>query len=122
MTRLTDTYRNAAENSPLYGWTTSRRACFQGIVLIWNLAAKPHKDRSDYADSWVIICCWGEFGGGDLVVPDLKLRFAFKHGDVVVFRSTLLEHYIMPFDGERSSTIFFSHNHVMGAFQPVDEE
>lgn len=43
-------YKNAADNSPLHGWTTSQLACFQGIVLIRNLAAEPHKDRSDYAD------------------------------------------------------------------------
>ncbi|KAF8435609.1 hypothetical protein BGX38DRAFT_1333204 [Terfezia claveryi] len=47
-------YKKAAENSPLHGWTTSRRACFQGIVLIRNLAAEPHKDCSDYADEQVL--------------------------------------------------------------------
>ncbi|RPB23438.1 hypothetical protein L211DRAFT_268831 [Terfezia boudieri ATCC MYA-4762] len=94
--------------------TTSRRAWFQGIVFIRNLAAEPHKDRSDYADGWVIMCCWGDFVDANLVIPALNLRFAFKPGDVVIFRSTLLGHYIMPFEGERSSTVFFSHNHVMG--------
>lgn len=64
------------------------------------------------------MCCWGKFTGGDLVIPALKQRFEFKPGDVVILRSTLLAHYIMPYEGERSSIVFFSHDNVMGNFKP----
>ena len=39
----------------------------------------------------------------------------------VLLRSCLLEHYIMPFEGERSSIIFFNQDGVMGHFEPNDE-
>ncbi|KAF8440640.1 hypothetical protein BGX38DRAFT_847991 [Terfezia claveryi] len=67
-------YRAACELLPLASWTTSRRACFQGIVLIRNLAAEPHKDKSDYKDGWVVMCCWGKFTRGELVIPTLQQR------------------------------------------------
>ena len=86
-------------------------------MLIRNLAAEPHKDKSDYTDGWVVMCCWGSFKGGNLVIPALKQRFEFSPGDVMIFRSCLLEHYVMPFVGERSSIIFFSQNDIMGNFE-----
>lgn len=96
--------------------TTTKRACFQRVVLIRNLAAQPHKDTSDYKDGWVGMCCWGDFTGGHLVIPILGIQLQFKPGDIVFFRSTLLEHYVLPFEGERNSLVFFS-QHVIGAFQ-----
>lgn len=111
-------YRLKAETTPLYGLTTSRRACFQGLALIRNLAAEPHKDKSDFKDGWVVMACFGNFTGGQLIIPHLELRIPFQPGDVVVFRSTLLEHYILPYEGERSSIVFFSHQDVMGNYEP----
>ena len=110
--------RNACDVWSLDSWTTTRRTCFQGIVLTRNLEAEPHKDRSGDRDGWVVMCCWGNFTGGDLVIPALQKRFEFKPGDVVILRSTLLEHYIMPCEGQRSSIMFFGNRCAMGNFEP----
>ena len=50
----------------------SRRACFQGMVLIQNLAVEPHTDKSDYKYGWIAMCCCSMFTGGNLVITALK--------------------------------------------------
>ena len=67
----------------------------------------------------MVMCCWGKFTDGNLVIPALKQRFEFQPGDVVIFRSCLLEHYITPFIGERSS-IIFSRNDVIDNYEPEE--
>lgn len=58
--------------------------------------------------------------GGNLVIPALKQWFdhEFSPSDASIFGSCLLEHYVTPFIGERSSVIFFSQNNVMGYLEP----
>jgi len=65
--------------------------------------------------------CWGNFTGGDLGIPALRHRLQFHPGDVLVSSSCSLEHYILPFEGERSSVIFFSQDGVMGHYEPNKE-
>ena len=106
-------YQEALPTGALRIMTATNRACFQGLVVIRNLAAQPHKDTSDYKKGWVTMCCFGEFTSGELVIPVLKMRFQFQPGDVIFFRSTLLEHYVLPFMGNRTSLVFFTHHNVM---------
>ena len=43
--------KQAQQTSHTGAWrikTATNRACFQGLVVIRNLAAQPHKDSSDY--------------------------------------------------------------------------
>ena len=108
-----ENYRQAHINSTLAGWTSSRRACFQGLAVVRNLACDPHKDKSDKKDGYVAMMCFGDFSGGELVVTELGMRFAFQPGDVVLFRSAVLEHYITEFQGSRTSTVFFCHQGVI---------
>jgi hypothetical protein len=68
-----------------------------------NLQVEPHKDRSDAKHGWMGICCAEQFTGGLLVLPKLKLKLQNKPGDVVYFQSTILEHYVTEFEGDRSS-------------------
>lgn len=108
-----ETYRQALRTGALRIMTATSRACFQGLVVIKNLAALPHKDSSDYKTGWVAMCCFGGFTGGELVIPVLKMVFKFQPGDVIFFRSALLEHYVLPFEGDRTSLVFFTHHNVM---------
>lgn len=110
--------RNACQASPLESWTTTRRACFRGVVLVRNVVGEPNREKSGDKDEWAALCCWGNFTGGDLVIPALKQRFDFRPGDVVILRSALLEHYVLPFEGERSSIMFFGSGCGMGGFEP----
>ena len=108
-----DSYQQTAHTGALRIMTATNRACFQGLVVIRNLAAQPHKDNSDYKQGWVAMCCFGNFTGGELVIPALKMTFKFEPGDVIFFRSTLLEHYVLPFTGDRTLLVFFTHHNVM---------
>ena len=57
--------------------------------------------------------CWGDFSGGYLALPDLRVKLDFKPGDIIFFRSRLLEHFITDFEGERSNMVFFTHENVL---------
>ena len=48
-------YQSAIHTAALRILTTTNRACFQGLVVIRNLAAHPHKDTSDYKNGWVVL-------------------------------------------------------------------
>lgn len=109
-------YNSTIDTAALRLLTTTNRACFQGLVLIRNLAAQPHKDSSDYKAGWVGMCCFGDFVGGELVIPVLNMKFEFQPVDIVFFRSALVEHYVLPFVGVRTSFVLFSYNDVIGAF------
>ena len=111
--KYVDTYQQALSTGALRVMTATKRACFQGLVVIRNLAAQPHRDKSDYKKGWVAMCCFGNFTGGELVIPMLKMKFKFQPGDVIFFRSTVLEHYVLPFVGDRTSLVFFTHHNIM---------
>ena len=91
----------------------SRRACFHGLALLRNLQVDSHRDKSDVLDGWVAMVYWGNFDGGHLVLPDLQVKLDFKPGDIIFFRSRLLEHFVTDFQGERSSMVFFTHENVL---------
>ena len=99
------TYQRALRTGALRIMTATNRACFQGLVVIRNLAALPHKDSSDYKKGWVAMCCFGDFTGGELVIPVLKMMFKFQPGDVIFFRSTILEHYVLQSWKDKDSSI-----------------
>lgn len=43
---------------------------------------------------------FGEFQGGDLYLTKLGIRLAYDPGTVILFKSSLIEHTILPFDGQ----------------------
>jgi predicted 2-oxoglutarate/Fe(II)-dependent dioxygenase YbiX len=53
--------------------------------------------------------CLGGFTGGELCLPDLDVKLRFLPGDVIMFRSAVLQHFIRATIGERSSCVFFSY-------------
>ena len=90
----------------------SRRACFHGLALLHNLQVDAHKDQSDVPNGWVAMVCWDNFSRGYLALLDLGVKLDFKPGDIILFRSRLLEHFVTDFEGERSSMVFFTHENV----------
>lgn len=50
----------------------------------------------------------GEYGGGELVLPQLGLSFVYKPGDVVALRSAVLMHEVAMFYGALPSSLPFS--------------
>jgi len=47
---------------------------------------------------------WGNFTGG-VLIQGLRQRFQFYPGDVTIFRSCLMEHYILPFKVKRGTKL-----------------
>ncbi|KAI9769841.1 MAG: hypothetical protein M1840_003835 [Geoglossum simile] len=105
-------YSDFASKSPLRLFQTTHRACFLGLALLRNLQVEPHKDISDIKDGYVAMVCFGDFCGGEFIVPELGLKLDFKPGDVIFLRSAVLEHFVAPFDGQRSSIVYFTHGNL----------
>lgn len=112
--RIFDSYQDKA---PMRYLQTSRRACFMVIAVLRNNRVHPHKDKGDYRDGWAVMTCFGDFEGGDLCLPSLDVdfwygersgvRIGYKPGDVVFLRSSVVEHFISRFTGERRSSFVF---------------
>lgn len=45
---------------------TTRQACFMGLAISRNNRVMPHKDVTDFRDGWEVMCCLGQFRGGEL--------------------------------------------------------
>ena len=86
----------------------SSRCCFLSTAILINQHVLPHRDGGDMVNGWVAMTVFGDFEGGYLCLPDLNSRIPFQPGDVVIFRSALLEHYVTRFKGQRYSCVFFT--------------
>jgi hypothetical protein len=67
---------------------------------------------------YAVIMVFGSFTGGDFVVPQLKLKFPFRSGDVIFIKGHMLEHFVTPWqpeghDGGRFSVVHFNHQAVV---------
>ena len=99
--------------TPLRLLDVSRRQCFLGLALLRGAQVGIHTDKGDVREGWVAMICSGNFEGGELCVPGLNLKLGHKPGDIIFFRSSLLEHFVGDFTGDRSSMVFFSHEKLM---------
>jgi len=86
----------------------SGRCCFLSTALLINQHVLPHKDGNDIPGGWVGMTVFGSFTGGFLCLPDLNIKVPFQPGDVVYFRSAVLEHYVTDFVGQRYSCVLFT--------------
>src|SRR5690606_27430627 len=87
-------YRTACNSSALGGYHVTRRACFEGLAVVRNMAVEPHRDSKDMVDGYAAMMPWGKFEGSYLVLPELGIKLDFRPGDVILFRSAVLEHYL----------------------------
>ena len=93
---------------------TTPRATFLGLAIPFQVRVLPHKDNADDPEGYVGMTNLGNYTGGDLIVGSdgTMLRFAYRPGQFVVFKSALLRHGVMPFEGERRALVLFSHEAV----------
>ena len=72
----------------------------------------PHRDvnESRFGYSCVISC--GDYTGGGLILPDLKLILEMQSGDMVLFPDSLLTHSNEAARGERCSLVAFTQENV----------
>jgi hypothetical protein len=108
--------RQCRETPELEMLRVSNRTCFHCIAVLVNAQVGPHKDSNDVLRGWVAMACFGDFKGGELCLPSLGYRIPFQPGDVVLFRSAVLEHWVAPFKGTRYSCVFFTKQNLWKPF------
>lgn len=101
---------------PMKVYTSSERACFMRVAISRKSQDGPHEDRTDFPDGWAAMCCFGDFTGGTLCLPDIDIKgkgvqIAYKPGNVLFVQSAT-EHFVSPFEGERSGIVCFSNAKV----------
>jgi hypothetical protein len=66
----------------------------------------PHYDKMDEPEGLCCVVPYGKYSGGDLVFPELELRFVVRPGDILFFRSRELMHENFAVKGHRRSIVF----------------
>lgn len=83
---------------------------FEGREIIFNRMSDFHRDSQDPQLSYVALYAGGDFTGGMLELPDLKLKVRLEPGDMVLFRGRVLLHKVGEWDdGQRYSIPHFTH-------------
>lgn len=86
---------------------------FEGREIIFNRLSDFHRDSQDPQLSYVGLYAGGNFKGGLLELPDLKLKVRLEPGDFVLFRGRALLHRVGEWDGgQRISVPHFTHTSI----------
>lgn len=83
---------------------------FSYVNLNWTSPPSSHTDDRDFYGGFCAVTTFGQFTGGALNFPHLKLNFNILPGDVILFRSWLLEHGVLPWNGNRKSIVWTTNN------------
>ncbi|KLO18442.1 hypothetical protein SCHPADRAFT_886155 [Schizopora paradoxa] len=83
---------------------------FTGVVLNINCCSFVHRDFMDHRIC--IVVPFGNWDGGELVFEELGLVFELSQGDVILFRSEMLTHYNLEYNGTRGSLVVHSDSHL----------
>jgi len=98
-----DCYRRVLPGPPLVGpWCT--------VNINYNTACIEHIDDQDYRHGLCWVLPFGDFTGGQIFFPDLRVELEVECGDLVCFPSASLLHNTEPFVGKRHSLVFFNHH------------
>ncbi|TCD60051.1 hypothetical protein EIP91_010838 [Steccherinum ochraceum] len=89
--KLKESFENGHWVSTEYPAYAKKSGIFLGRVTLWKLQTSLHRDAKDVL--CVIFCC-GKFQGGELILPDIGLKFRYEPGTVVIFYSQALYHMI----------------------------
>ena len=73
--------------------------------------SKEHWDNKDY--KWCCIIPLGDFEGGAIRFPELKVDIHVKQGDLLIFKSRKLLHKALPALGKKSSIVLTNHRSVL---------
>ena len=84
---------------------------FPTVSINFNIICQLHRDLKDHRNTLCVVCPLGNFKGGELIFPELKLIIHVKQGQAVAFRSNILVHGNLPvITGIRHSLVFYIHN------------
>lgn len=87
----------------------SHFGAFSSVALNVNYPVAPHYDENDYSPLMCWVIPFGDFTGGELVLHEgIDQQFVVEPGDLIAFRSDLLQHSVCPFNGTRNSVVLFT--------------
>lgn len=86
--------------------------CFNGRALIFNLPTRNHRDTGDHGLAAMIVLGDYPEGEGELVLPELKIRLAYRPGDVILLQASTLVHFVTPFTGKRLCIVHFMQDKI----------
>lgn len=82
----------------------------EGREILFNRESGLHFDKQDPKLAYAVLLTAGNFKGGYISIPLLKLRIRLEPGDLVVIRGRVLEHEIEEWEGQqRISVPHFTH-------------
>ena len=87
------------------------------MLIIVNLlrCSTCHLDPED--DEMCILIIFGQFSGGDIVLPAFGMTFEIPGGTIFILRSRYLEHFNTPWMGLRFSVVLTCRVDVVTHFQ-----
>lgn len=89
----------------------------EGRAIMWNRQTPLHPDRLDPVQSWAVLLVSGEFKGGHLFIPKLRLRLRYLPGDMIFLRGCILPHEVESWEGgQRVSIAHFTHQSLWNEF------
>ncbi|GJN88856.1 hypothetical protein Rhopal_001827-T1 [Rhodotorula paludigena] len=86
---------------------------WSGLALLWNQTVDAHRDGQDAKFGWLAETVAGRFSGGEMFLPQLGIVIPLQPGDLLLIRSALLEHCVLPFEGERYAVVAFRHQSTL---------
>ena len=96
---------------------------FPMITINFNIISKYHLDINDHENSLAFLVALGDFEGGELYFPDLKLVVRLRPGQVVAFSSRLLKHgNLKVTKGIRFSIVYYVHQDFFKKLPNLNEE
>jgi len=86
--------------------------CFTTIAINFNYATYLHCDKTDFRNGMAAVIVFGEFDGGQILLPSIRCRILAKNGDLYFVSSWDLLHGVGRYVGDRYSVVLFFNDNV----------
>ena len=77
---------------------------FSGLVFNVSSRTLAHRDSRD--GGMCMVVPFGNWEGGELILHEIRLAVDLNHCDAILFRSSALTHFNLPFTGFRNALVF----------------
>lgn len=84
----------------------------EGREILFNRQSGLHTNPHDPPRGFAGLLALGDFVGGDLYLPSLRVRLRLEPGDLALIRGRILPHSILSWTGQRISMPHFTHSSV----------
>lgn len=88
---------------------------FEGREVLYNRKSALHVDSLDPQKGWGFFFAAGDFKGGYVNFPTMKLRVRLEPGDGILHRGRVIPHEIEDWEGNRISVPHFTHTSIWRA-------